>query len=118
MSMQSDTSLRRTLRCPKCRQQFETMRRFRVTCTECGHEWEEVSVLTAADRRGLVVGALHRQALDDEGPVPERLQRAGTHLVFAGERDGHGVEPKVRNETGKVRALLFDRHGPACPGHP
>lgn len=27
------------------------MRRFRMVCIECGHEWEEVSVLTAADRR-------------------------------------------------------------------
>ena len=29
----------------------------------------------------------HRQPLDDEGPVPERLQAAGVHLVLAGERD-------------------------------
>jgi hypothetical protein len=50
MNTQSDTSLSRTLRCPKCHQQFETMRRFRVVCTECGHEWEEVSVLTREDR--------------------------------------------------------------------
>ena len=49
MGMQSDTSLSRTLRCPRCHQQFETMRRFRVACTECGHEWEEESHRTTAD---------------------------------------------------------------------
>jgi hypothetical protein len=43
-------SLSRTLRCPKCRQTFETMRRWRMACPECGHEWEEATVLTTGDK--------------------------------------------------------------------
>jgi len=50
MSTESGPSLSRTLRCPKCRQQFETMRRFRLACPECGHEWEEQSHLTTSDK--------------------------------------------------------------------
>jgi hypothetical protein len=50
MSSESGASLSRTLRCPKCRQQFETMRRFRLACPECGHEWAEESHLTASDK--------------------------------------------------------------------
>ena len=40
----------RLMTCPKCRQRFETMRRFQLACTECGHEWEEESKLSAGDR--------------------------------------------------------------------
>src|SRR6187399_1020081 len=40
----------RVMRCPRCRQTIGTMRRWRMLCTECGHEWEEENVLTAADK--------------------------------------------------------------------
>jgi len=40
----------RVMRCPKCRQTIGTMRRWRMACPECGHEWEEETVLTAADK--------------------------------------------------------------------
>jgi hypothetical protein len=43
-------SLERTLRCPRCRRRFNTMRRFLVACTECGHSWQEESVVTWGDR--------------------------------------------------------------------
>jgi hypothetical protein len=49
MGMQSDTSLSSTLLCPKCRQKFETVRRFWMACPECGYEWEEESHRTTAD---------------------------------------------------------------------
>jgi hypothetical protein len=47
---QPPEQLSRVLRCPKCRQSFETMRRWRLACPECGHEWEEASQLGAGDR--------------------------------------------------------------------
>src|SRR5688572_14687513 len=31
----------REVRCPKCRQTFKTMRRWRISCPKCGHQWEE-----------------------------------------------------------------------------
>ena len=40
----------RVMRCPKCRQTIGTMRRWRMACPECGHAWEEETVLTAADK--------------------------------------------------------------------
>jgi len=40
----------RVMRCPRCRQTIGTMRRWRMACPECGHEWEEETVLTAADK--------------------------------------------------------------------
>lgn len=40
----------RVMRCPKCRQTISTMRRWRMLCPECGHEWEEESVRTLADK--------------------------------------------------------------------
>src|SRR5436190_11035084 len=40
----------RVMRCPKCRAVIGTMRRWRLACTECGHAWEEPTVLTAADK--------------------------------------------------------------------
>ena len=40
----------RVLRCPRCRQSFETMRRFQMSCPECGHNWDEQSIITAGDR--------------------------------------------------------------------
>jgi hypothetical protein len=40
----------RVMRCPKCRATIATMRRWRMACNECGHEWEEETVLTAADK--------------------------------------------------------------------
>jgi hypothetical protein len=40
----------RVMRCPKCRTTIATMRRWRMSCNECGHEWEEETVLTAADK--------------------------------------------------------------------
>jgi hypothetical protein len=47
----SGTQVRpRLMTCPKCRQRFETMRRFQLACTQCGHEWQEESKLSAADR--------------------------------------------------------------------
>src|SRR3954469_8472532 len=42
----------RVVMCPKCRQRFETMRRFQMACTQCGHEWEEDSKLSAGDKLG------------------------------------------------------------------
>jgi hypothetical protein len=58
MTAESSGSLSRKLRCPKCRQEFETMRRLRVACTECGHEWEEESHLTTADKIADVRGEI------------------------------------------------------------
>jgi hypothetical protein len=40
----------RVMRCPKCRETIGTMRRWRMLCTECGHEWEEASERSAADK--------------------------------------------------------------------
>ena len=40
----------RVMRCPRCRQTIGTMRRWRLACPECGHEWEEETVLTTADK--------------------------------------------------------------------
>jgi hypothetical protein len=40
----------RVMRCPKCRQTISTMRRWRMACPECGHEWEEETVLTLEDK--------------------------------------------------------------------
>jgi hypothetical protein len=40
----------REVACPNCRQRFETMRRWRMACSECGHEWEEPTVLTTGDK--------------------------------------------------------------------
>src|ERR1044072_5154195 len=40
----------RVMRCPKCRETIATMRRWRMACNGCGHEWEEESVVTAADK--------------------------------------------------------------------
>ena len=40
----------RVMRCPKCRQTFSTMRRWRMLCPECGHEWEEQSELSWGDK--------------------------------------------------------------------
>jgi hypothetical protein len=42
--------LSRVMRCPKCRQTIATMRRWRMLCPECGHEWEEESVLSLGDK--------------------------------------------------------------------
>jgi predicted anti-sigma-YlaC factor YlaD len=53
MNRDSDTSTRvqpRLVMCPKCRQRFETMRRFQMACTACGYEWEEESKLSAGDK--------------------------------------------------------------------
>jgi hypothetical protein len=40
----------RVMCCPKCRETIATMRRWRMACNECGHEWEEETVLTTADK--------------------------------------------------------------------
>ena len=40
----------REVTCPMCHQRVETQRRWRMACSECGHEWEEQSVLTAGDK--------------------------------------------------------------------
>ncbi len=39
----------RKIRCPHCMASFETMRRFEMTCPECGYEWEEPSHRTVID---------------------------------------------------------------------
>jgi hypothetical protein len=50
MASESGTSLSRALRCPECLQQVETMRRFRLACPECGHEWAEESRVPFGER--------------------------------------------------------------------
>ena len=40
----------RVLRCPRCRYTLSTMRRWRLICSECGHEWEEESNRSFADK--------------------------------------------------------------------
>jgi hypothetical protein len=46
----------RTLRCPRCRQFFQTPRRWQLTCPNCDHKWEETSVQTRRERVAHVVG--------------------------------------------------------------
>jgi hypothetical protein len=52
----SSPDLSRTLRCPRCKREFSTARRFLVTCTGCGHAWQEASVLTRGERVGSAFG--------------------------------------------------------------
>jgi hypothetical protein len=39
----------RVMRCPACRSTISTMRRWRMVCPDCAHEWEEPSNRTIAD---------------------------------------------------------------------
>jgi hypothetical protein len=40
----------RTLRCPRCRQFFETPRCWSLVCPNCDHEWEETTTFSRRER--------------------------------------------------------------------